>query len=485
MYRILRVIYPIIKGHHNVLQRTSQDFEKIQAWWSGLKAEQQKEVKSYLDSNIQDRRARKSFIKRLRQKDEEQFPYRFFDELQKVKVSKLEQAVQQMKDGAYHPESDPYEIFNREWKDWEEDIPRSIEEARRRFRKRELEFQSGLYDETHRSIPRWMSLQSKYNPGKMLRQNAFKQMLHKDEELSLQLERMGQGTLAAPSRAAFLPSWLAPQYFSWGLYARPKQVRKEMGHWEDSHPKDVLRDEDFYWDGLQAARKLEMTIMLVTGSKMPVEEASQIFKSQMLKNASALIGGDLKPYDRACISQFIQSFNPKLMASYGLTQGGGLPWRRTEYFKPGVHFVFSPAPTGGLVAEIITPDRIKDRKTIPLANIKSNLAYFAAMSLFFGPKPLVIDQNGRDKVGNGLLWSAHGLSHDAKLRGSLVPIEKLPNGHLVVNKVPAPLKIWRPTPSVFQYDDFSKAGDLLLDAVETAIHGGGNMAFLQDLDYES
>ncbi|PSC74761.1 fatty-acid-binding 1 [Micractinium conductrix] len=278
--------------------------------------------------------------------------------------------------------------------------PTSLAKLRRRVKEQRRRYESGAYDETVRSVPRWVA--QELTPGHTIRQGALKMQLRQREEAQLELDRFGRGVLTTPR--PLVGRVLGPHRdVAWAIYARPNQAEAALGkQWAGRDPQEVLAGENFYLEVLQRAHQMELTLMVLTTRALPLAATRQQFAVKLESTMKSLSGEpELQAEDKAALINFVSLFDDQRLADSGFVDPS-----KGEVEK-GTHLIFSTTPVGDLAVEAITPGRLKDRGTCRVGvNNRSKLLTGAVFGMFLGPEPL--DDFGKKDVGHGMLFVANG-----------------------------------------------------------------------------
>ena len=262
------------------------------------------------------------------------------------------------------------------------------------------ELESGMYDETSRSIPRWQA--QRLVPSERLRPGAHKQMLRPAEEAALELQRMGHGSVFSPPARALRALLPGRREFAFGVFARPERARAVLGAaWAGRDPAATLSDPAFYADVLRRCHQVELTLMLLASRPLPLAAARPAVEAA-LRSRMEVLGGaaPLPAGDAADLAAFVHLLDDRRLE--------GAAWVERGAVRRGTHLIFSATPAGGLTAEAITPGALAERRTSLIGVAKSPLLTAAVFDSFLGAAPL--DARGRRQVGAGLLWAANWLS---------------------------------------------------------------------------
>ncbi|PRW61320.1 fatty-acid-binding 1 [Chlorella sorokiniana] len=280
-----------------------------------------------------------------------------------------------------------------------DDKSTSLKRFARRVAEKKKLFESGAMEETVRMMPRWQLQQG--IPARELRQGAYKQQLRDHEEAELELDRFGQGVVT--SRTTGLGSLLGSRRrdFAWGIYARTDDAERVMREaWAGRDQRQAVASEDLYLDIVRYCHQMELTLIALTSRPLPLAATRQQLAGNLEASMQRLSGeAELAPQAKADLQQFVSMFDDKRVAQAGWMDGAG-------NVREGTHFLFSATPEGHLVAEAITPGRLKERKTSRICVNQSPLVTASVFDVFLGPQPL--DERGKQDVGHGMVWAANG-----------------------------------------------------------------------------
>ncbi|KAL4452610.1 hypothetical protein ABPG75_008272 [Micractinium tetrahymenae] len=276
-------------------------------------------------------------------------------------------------------------------------LKRRVDELTRRF-------ESGAYDESARSLPRWQV--QELTPGHTIRQGAYKMQLREREEAELDLDRFGHGVVLSPRPVVgtLLGGTALGQRrdLAWGIYARTANAERTLsGAWGGEDPRQVLEDERFYLDCLRYAHQMELTLMVLTSRPLPLAATRRQFAAKLESSMKQLSGQpELPAEDKAALKNFISLFDDERVAPAGWVDP------KKGLVKAGTHFIFSTTPEGKLAVEAITPGRLKEKRTCYVGVNSNRLLTGAVFGVFLGPES--IDDVGKRDVGHGMLWAANG-----------------------------------------------------------------------------
>jgi hypothetical protein len=297
-------------------------------------------------------------------------------------------------------------------------------------RKRQEEFDRGLYDEDVRTISRAQS--QELVPSSQLRPGSYKQILREEEEESLALQRLGNGNSFASKKGLFGVHLPWQRNFAYGIFGRPDRVQKYMGSsWASESPDAVLDDQALYNDILRRCNQLELTLMLLTSRPLKIQQVRPAVEGVLRQGMERLSGSTpLKEEESTALKNFVRQIDGKLLLNsfsfYSLNffpVSANLTFflfliiaesrlRNTGFVQngtitKGTHFIFSADPKGGLTAEAITPGTISERKTSFIGSTQNPLLTAAVFDAFIGPHAQ--DPVGKRQIGRGVLWAARGL----------------------------------------------------------------------------
>lgn len=276
-------------------------------------------------------------------------------------------------------------------------LKRRVDELTRRF-------ESGAYDESARSLPRWQV--QELTPGHTIRQGAYKMQLREREEAELELDRFGYGVVLSPRPVVGTLLGGSPlghrRDFAWGIYARTADAERVLSRrWAGQDPESVLEQERFYLDVMRYAHQMELTLTVLTSRPLPLAATRQHFADKLESSMKQLSGQpELQQEDKAALQNFISLFDDERVARAGWVDA------KKGLVKEGTHFLFSTTPEGKLAVEAITPGRLKEKRTSYIGVNPNPLLTGAVFGVFLGPQPL--DDIGKRDVGHGMLWAAHG-----------------------------------------------------------------------------
>ncbi|KAL4438996.1 hypothetical protein ABPG77_006933 [Micractinium sp. CCAP 211/92] len=322
-------------------------------------------------------------------------------------------------------------------------LKRRVDELTRRF-------ESGAYDETARSLPRWQV--QELTPGHTIRQGAYKMQLREREEAELELDRFGYGVVLSPRpvvgtllRGTQLGS---RRDFAWGIYARTANAERALsGTWAGQDPEKVLEDERFYIDVMRYAHQMELTLTVLTSRPLPLAATRQHFADKLESSMKQLTGKpELPPADKAALTNFISLFDDDRVSQAGWVDA------KKGMVKKGTHFLFSTTPEGKLAVEAITPGRLKEKRTSYIGVNPNSLLTGAVFGVFLGPQP--IDDIGKRDVGHGMLWAAHGFRFRPwEAKPEQMELDIGPDGQPVLPQPPCEQLELPLRPTVFQMLD--------------------------------
>lgn len=253
---------------------------------------------------------------------------------------------------------------------------------------------------TIRSLPRW--LQNEEIPGVELRPHAFKQQLRPEEEAWLGLAKMGLGSLWQASRIPLIGRFLLGQkQMALGVYSQPEYTEQALSNWQGLDPAKVLLDRRFYRDVINKGNKIELTLMAMPTSPVPLKSV----RDQLGARLQASLREQWKSKrripdsDKKAMRALVNRFTGAHLKNTGLISQGSL--------MPGSHFIFSCGPKMQLNVEAITPEpHIKDRKTVWLGHYKSPSLTRALFDAAIGDFPVDLDL--KSTSGQNLLYTVNG-----------------------------------------------------------------------------
>ncbi|KAK9830404.1 hypothetical protein WJX72_011573 [[Myrmecia] bisecta] len=260
---------------------------------------------------------------------------------------------------------------------------------------------------TLRQTPRWKVKQDM--PSSRLRPGAHKQILLPWETDALPLDQFGQGK-QWPRNNRFGHLFGGKADFTWGIYGRADAAEKVMGpSWAGMNPEEVLTHPDYYNDILSRANQLELTLMAIMGRDLPVKPCLAMLEGRVRESMRLMASAkedrsmpqklaELSQEDETAVAQLRGAFGEPRLKDSGAYAKGAL--------KEGSHVVFTAGPEGQLIAEVISPDRLKDRRTTLLASIHNPNLTLAVFEQFLGFAPL--NTPGKVAVGQGILYAANG-----------------------------------------------------------------------------
>ncbi|KAL4539971.1 hypothetical protein Ndes2437B_g01693 [Nannochloris sp. 'desiccata'] len=266
-------------------------------------------------------------------------------------------------------------------------------------RKRQEEFDRGVYDEDVRTISRAES--QEMVPSSNLRPGSYKQILRPEDEEKLELQRLGNGNSFAAKKGIFGVHLPWQRNFAYGIFGRPNRVQKYMGSsWAGQSPETVLDDQALYNDILRRCNQLELTLMLLTSRPLKIQEVRPAVEGVLRQGMERLSGStSLKEEESTALKNFVHQIDEFRLQNTGLIQDGTI--------TKGTHFIFAADTKGGLTAEAISPGTISERKTSFIGACQNPLLTAAVFDAFIGPH--AVDPVGKRQIGRGVLWAARGL----------------------------------------------------------------------------
>ncbi|EFN51445.1 expressed protein [Chlorella variabilis] len=321
----------------------------------------------------------------------------------------------------------------------------SLRRLQRRVEEQRRLYESGAFDETVRTLPRWQ-LQDMV-PSEQLRQGAYKMQLRQREEAELELDRIGHGNVFSP-RPVLSKLLGGRRDFGWGIYARTANAEQLLaGDWAGRDPQEAASDGRLYLDVVRNCHNLELTLVALTSRPLPLAPMRQQLAAKLKRSMQSLAGSqELQPQHKADLHDFISMFDDTRVAPAGWMDKSGC-------VKEGTHFMFSTTPEAHLLVEAITPGRLRDRRTSRIGVNRSPLVTGAIFDMFLGEEPL--DDYGKKDVGHGMLWAANGFRFRPwEMRPGQYIAEEGPDGQITFPQPEAMESVGLPLrPSVFQMLD--------------------------------
>jgi hypothetical protein len=182
-------------------------------------------------------------------------------------------------------------------------------------RKRQEEFDRGVYDEDVRTISRAQS--QEMIPSSNLRPGSYKQILRPEDEEKLELQRLGNGNSFISKKGIFGMHLPWQRNFAYGIFGRPDRVQKYMGpSWAGQSPEAVLDDQALYNDILRRCNQLELTLMLLTSRPLKIQEVRPAVEG-VLRQGMERLSGDtpLKEEESTALKNFVHQINGKVQFS--------------------------------------------------------------------------------------------------------------------------------------------------------------------------
>eukprot|EP00887_Chlorella_sp_A99_P006802 scaffold2.g6802.t1 len=279
----------------------------------------------------------------------------------------------------------------------------SLKALRDKVLRMKADLDRGVYEESIRTVPRWV-LQATA-PSTELRPGAHKQLLRKEEEEQLALDRIGQGAVYSASctmldRAVQRFNPLHKRDFCWGMYARPEEAERALSRrWAGREPDEVLSDGRFYYDILRHCHQMELTLMVLASRPLPLAPLRERLAGQLSDGVAAASRAEGAETDQADLQRFIRLWDDERLQRGGLVDGRGR-------VKEGTHFVLTATPRGVLTVEAISAGPLSERVTSVIGTNSNPTVTASLFGLFLGPRSL--DEGGRLSVANGMLWAANG-----------------------------------------------------------------------------
>ncbi|KAL6766325.1 CTAP7 [Auxenochlorella protothecoides x Auxenochlorella symbiontica] len=300
-------------------------------------------------------------------------------------------------------------------------LAESLEACGEELVEREDDFDEGIYEETSRTVPRWVA--QRHQIGTERRPDSKKEVLRPRDEAKLPLEQLGLGAVWTP-RAEWtrrLPALLPRQRdISWGIYANPESLRRELcPRWARRRPSGDAQGA-FWNDVIQSADAVELTLMAVTHRPMAMPALRDALTgglrssfAELSRTQGAPPGAELE------LERFVTALTAKTP-----TEEGSLVSRLRQkvpdavnqlvekyvpapskqlapYVPAGTIFIFTPRPQNhGLVVEVVTADPIATRKSWFAGRTASPFILRAFFNAFLGGGA---DPLGRANVGRGIL----------------------------------------------------------------------------------
>ncbi len=180
-------------------------------------------------------------------------------------------------------------------------------------RKRQEEFDRGVYDEDVRTISR--AAVQEMIPGSQLRPGSYKQILKPDEEEKLELQRLGNGNSFTSKNGLFGVHLPWQRNFAYGIFGRPDRVQKYMGPtWSRQSPDAVLDNQALYNDILRRCNQLELTLMLLTSRPLKIQEVKPAVENALRQGMERLSGSTpLKEEESTALKNFVHQIDGKFL----------------------------------------------------------------------------------------------------------------------------------------------------------------------------
>lgn len=170
--------------------------------------------------------------------------------------------------------------------------------------------------------------------------------------------------------------------------------------WAGRDQRQAVASEELYLDIVRYCHQMELTLIALTSRPLPLALTRQHLADKLETSMQRLSGDtELAPQAKADLQQFVSMFDDNRVAQAGWMDGTG-------NVREGTHFLLSTTLEGHLVAEAITPGRLKERKTSRICVNHSPLVTASVFDMFLGPQPL--DEHGKQDVGHGMVWAANG-----------------------------------------------------------------------------
>jgi hypothetical protein len=182
-------------------------------------------------------------------------------------------------------------------------------------RKRQEEFDRGVYDEDVRTISRAEA--QEMVPSSRLRPGSYKQVLRTEDEENLELQRFGNGNSFASKKGIFGVHLPWQRNFAYGIFGRPERVQKYMGpSWSNQRSEVVLDDQALYNDILRRCNQLELTLMLLTSRPLKIQEVRPAVEGALRQGMERLSGSTpLKEEESAALKNFVHQLDGKMISS--------------------------------------------------------------------------------------------------------------------------------------------------------------------------
>ncbi|CAL8471588.1 g11130 [Coccomyxa elongata] len=262
----------------------------------------------------------------------------------------------------------------------------------------------GGYEPQIRDRHRWDVNES--IPGEQLRPGAFKMQLRPDEEAALPLDLLARGHHFSPHPIVGY-TFGGRRDFAFGIYARADEARELLKDKWAGLPRDkVIFNQDFYEDLLDNAHKLELTIMALPVRPLPLQPLRDGFIDRISLGMRQVPGKPLlvtqePPPDEDLkeLQDLRDSFTEDTLSRTGLVDKKG-------NIVPDSHFIFTALPNADFMAEMITPGRLRDRKSFVAGPFKSARLTRAALSTLLGP--FSFDAQAKAQAGQAAVYVING-----------------------------------------------------------------------------
>lgn len=285
----------------------------------------------------------------------------------------------------------------------EEETMRKLQAEKQQREKEEEELRStveelqlyltGAFDQELSS--KTMAERKAMHPSYLNRPSAIKMQLPDEEEQKLELDKLGWGMQGNKLFGKIVPGM---QEYAWAIYGNCNNARAVLEKkWAGKDPQKVLSNPTYYQDIIKHAPLMELTLMVKTAKDLSLPKFRREYGERLYRRLESY--GASAAEGRA-LADWLGLFHEERLQ--------GLPFMKDNKVLKGTHMIFSVNLKGELLAEVQDPRELRHRQQFKLGVCENKHISRAVFDIFLGED--AIQQQGKQSVGNGLLYALNGFT---------------------------------------------------------------------------